>query len=33
VVASVLSLVLAVLLALWAAVHRFRDWHQGRIAA
>jgi len=32
-VASVLSLVLAVLLALWAAVQRFRDWRQGRIAA
>jgi hypothetical protein len=32
-VASVLSLVLAVLLALWAAVHRLRDWRQGRIAA
>jgi hypothetical protein len=32
-VASVLSLVLAVLLALWAAVQRLRDWRQGRIAA
>ncbi len=32
-VASVLSLVLAVLLALWAAVQRLRDWRQGRLAA
>jgi hypothetical protein len=33
VVASVLSLVIAVLLALWAAVHRWRDWRRGRLAA
>ena len=32
-VASVLSLVLAVLLALWAAVQRLRDWRHGRLAA
>ena len=33
VVASALSLVLAVLLGGWAAIHRWRDWRQGRLAA
>jgi hypothetical protein len=33
VVASILSLALAALLALWTAVQRWRDWRQGRLAA
>jgi hypothetical protein len=33
VIASVLSLVLAVLLALWGAIHRWRTWRHGRLAA
>jgi hypothetical protein len=32
VIASALSLVLAVVLALWAAIHRLRDWRQSRLA-
>jgi hypothetical protein len=32
-VASALSLVLAVALAVWAAIQRWRDWRQGRLAA